>query len=84
MNKKTTRINLDYRHSLDVSVNEENKTVVAELITDSGAPSFIYAEKFDVPCNYLRTAIKKGILYLNGNDSVKICEKKEDFVTLNA
>ena len=63
---KTTRVNLDGVHSLDVTVNEQAKTVVAELITGDES-TFIYAEKFDAPCNYLRTAIKKAILYLNGN-----------------
>lgn len=65
-NVKTTRVNLDGVHSLDVTVNEQGKTVVAELIT-SGESTFIYAEKFDMPCNYLRAAIKKAILYLSGD-----------------
>ncbi|MBP3696720.1 MAG: hypothetical protein J6J45_04160 [Clostridia bacterium] len=65
-NVKTTRVNLDGVHSLDVTVNEQAKTVVAELVIGNEA-TFIYAEKFDAPCNYLRTAIKKAILYLNGN-----------------
>lgn len=65
-NIKTTRVNLDGLHSLDITVNEQAKTVVAELISDEET-TFIYAEKFDEPCNYLRTAIKKAIVYLNGN-----------------
>lgn len=79
---KTTRVNLDGFHSLDVTVNERARTVVAELITGEET-TFIYAEKFDVPCNYLRAAIKKGIVYLNGkiseanhmseNEKGKIC-----------
>lgn len=64
---KKTRVNLDGLHSLDVSVNETKHTVIAELIVYDEEPAFIYAEKFDAPCNYLRTAIKKGITYLNGN-----------------
>lgn len=60
---KTTRVNLDGFHSLDISINEKAKTVVAELIVGEES-TFIYAEKFDVPCNYLRTAIKKGIVYI--------------------
>lgn len=63
---KTTRVNLDGLHSLEIAINEKAKTVVAELITDEEA-TFIYAEKFDSPCNYLRTAIKKSIVYLNGD-----------------
>ncbi len=62
---KTSRVNLDGVHSLDITVNEKAKTVVAELIVGDES-TFIYAEKFDAPCNYLRTAIKKGIVYLNG------------------
>lgn len=81
---KKTRVSLDRRHSLDVSVSEENQTVVAELITDGGIPAFIYAEKFDAPCNYLRTAIKKGLVYLNGGSTEQICEKSEETISLNA
>lgn len=61
-----TRVNLDGIHSLDVSINEEHQTVVAEIVALDEEPTFIYAEKFDAPCNYLRAAIKKGIFYLNG------------------
>jgi len=60
---KTTRVNLDGFHSLDISINEKAQTVVAELIVGEES-TFIYAEKFDVPCNYLRAAIKKGIVYI--------------------
>lgn len=81
---KKIRVNLDRRHSLDVSVNEENRTVVAELITDGGEPGFIYAEKFDVPCNYLRSAIKKGLVYISGANTVNICNEKEETAALNA
>lgn len=63
---RKTRVNLDGKHSLDIAVNEENRTVIAELIGADENPTFIYAEKFDMPCNYLRAAIKKGIVYLNG------------------
>lgn len=63
---KTTRVNLDGFHSLDIAVNEQAKTVMAELIAGEET-TFIYAEKFDTPCNYLRTAIKKSFVYLNGD-----------------
>lgn len=63
---KTTRVNLDGIHSLEIAVNEKAKTVVTELIIGEKS-TFIYAEKFDTPCNYLRTAIKKSIVYLNGD-----------------
>lgn len=78
---KTTRVNLDGFHSLDITVNEKAKTVVAELIIGEES-TFIYAEKFDAPCNYLRTAIKKGIVYINGNvpELNYISEKKENIV----
>ena len=59
---KTTTVNLDGIHSLEISVNEKAKTVVAELIVGEES-TFIYAEKFDLPCNYIRTAIKK-VLYI--------------------
>ncbi len=73
MNKdaKKTRVNLDGLHSLDISVNEENKTVVAELIVPDEPPTLIYAEKFDAPCNYLKAAIKKGVLYLDSDKKTK-------------
>lgn len=60
---KTTRVNLDGVHSLDVTVNEKARTVVTRLVVGEES-TFIYAEKFDAPCNYLRTAIKKGLIYL--------------------
>ena len=60
-----TRVNLDGIHSLEIAVNEKAQTVVAELIVGEES-TFIYAEKFDIPCNYIRTAIKKSIVYLNG------------------
>lgn len=60
------RVNLDGIHSLDISVNEEKKTVITELITLDGEPVMIYAEKFDKPCDYLKKGIRKGIEYLNG------------------
>ena len=63
---KTTRVNLDGIHSLAIAVNENLKTVVTELIVGDES-TFIYAEKFDSPCNYIRTAIKKSIVYLNGD-----------------
>lgn len=56
---KISRVNLDGVHSLDISVNEKAKTVVAELVFGDES-TFIYAEKFDAPCNYLRTAIKRA------------------------
>ena len=76
---KTTRVNLDAVHSLDIAVNEKAKTVVVELIA-SEESTFIYAEKFDTPCNYLRTAIKKSIVYLNGDtpETNYISENKKE------
>lgn len=71
-NVKKTRVNLDGLHSLDISVNEENKTVIAELVVPDETPTFIYAEKFDVPCNYLKAAIKKGVIYLDANKSGRL------------
>lgn len=69
---KKTRVNLDGFHSLDISVNEENKTVIAELVVPDEVPTFIYAEKFDAPCNYLKAAIKKGVVYLDANKSGRL------------
>ena len=75
---KISRVNLDGVHSLDISVNEKAKTVVAELVFGDES-TFIYAENFDAPCNYLRTAIKKSILYLNGGppEEKPVSEKKK-------
>lgn len=72
--RKTT-VNLDGVRSLEISVNESARTVVAELIMSCEKPVFIYAEKFDAPCNYLREAIKKGVVYLNGD--------KENYIVTN-
>ena len=76
---KTTRVNLDGIYSLEIAVNEKVKTVVAELIVGDES-TFIYAEKFDSPCNYIRTAIKKGIVYLNGDmaETNYVCENKKE------
>ena len=59
------RVNLDGLHSLDISVYEEKKTVITELITPYEEPVMIYAEKFDEPCDYLKKGIRKGIEYLD-------------------
>lgn len=61
------RVNLDGIHSLIISVCEEKQTVVTELITLDEPPVFIYAEKFDEPCDYLKKGIRRGIEYLNAN-----------------
>lgn len=63
---KRTRVNLDGIHSLEIAINEKSKTVVTEVVVGEES-TFIYAEKFDAPCNYLRTAIKKSIVYLSGD-----------------
>ena len=73
---KTTRVNLDGRHSLDITVNENAQTVVAELIVGDET-TFIYAEKFDAPSNYLRTAIKKGIVYIGAKKQCREHDKSE-------
>lgn len=65
------RINLDGRHSLDISVDEKKKTVITELISSDDDPVMIYAEKFDEPCDYLKKGIRRGIEYLNSNNPVK-------------
>lgn len=84
---KTTRVNLDGLHSLDIAINEKAKTVVAELIVGQET-IFIYAEKFDSPCNYLRTAIKKSIVYLNGDTPEKSLigdsRKEKNCICLNS
>lgn len=69
------RVNLDGLHSLDISVSEANRTIVTELVLPDELPELIYAEKFDEPCNYLKTAIKKGIMYLDGCLAPKDREK---------
>lgn len=71
MNEKV-RVNLDGLHSLDISICESTKTIVTELVLPDEPPELIYAEKFDEPCNYLKTAIKRGLLYLDGKVPVKI------------
>ena len=64
------RVNLDGFHSLEISVYEENITVVTELITPGNDPVMIYAEKFDIPCDYLRKGIRRGIEYLNTKEDI--------------
>ena len=65
------RVNLDGFPSLDISVYEEKKTVITELITPDEDPIMIYAEKFDEPCDYLKKGIRRGIEYLNCNKPAK-------------
>ncbi len=64
------RVNLDGIHSLDISVYEEKKTVITELITPDETPVMIYAEKFDEPCDYLKKGIRRGIEYLKEKEDV--------------
>lgn len=61
------RVNLDGFHSLDISVYEEKKTVITELIILDEEPIMIYAEKFDEPCDYMKKGIRRGIEYLNAS-----------------
>lgn len=80
---RNSRVNLDGIHSLEITVNEKAKTVVAELIIGEES-TFIYAEKFDAPCNYLRTAIKKSIVYLNGDTpGTDYVSEKKNCICLN-
>ena len=67
-NIKKTRVNIDGVHSLDITINETKRTVVAVLISVGDQPELIYAEKFDFSCNYLKEAIKIGIKYLDGTN----------------
>lgn len=64
--EEKVRVNLDGLHSLDIRVCKTKRTIVTELVIPDEPPELIYAEKFDEPCNYLKTAIKRGILYLDG------------------
>ena len=73
--REKVRVNLDGLHSLDISVSEASRTIVTELVLPDEPPELIYAEKFDEPCNYLKTAIKKGIMYLDGCSAPKNNEK---------
>lgn len=65
-------VNLDGIHSLDISVNEEKKTVITELITLDSEPVMIYAEKFDLPCDYLKKGIRKGLEFIDANNPSKM------------
>lgn len=71
INAVKKRVNLDGFHALDISVYEENKTVITELLTPDDDPVMIYAEKFDEPCNYLKKGICRGIEYLNCTNPAK-------------
>lgn len=73
---RETRINLDGVHSVNIYVDEENCTVVAEISEAFEEPAFFYAEKFDAPCNYIKAAIKKALCYLDKNAAV--CLKNDE------
>ncbi len=66
-NLKKARVNLDGFHFLDILIDEAKQTVIAELSVRNEDPVLIYAESFDMPGNYLRAAVKKGLTYLDCN-----------------
>ena len=79
MSSDRKRVNLDGFHSLDISIDEEKKTVITELITPDDGPVMIYAEKFDEPCNYLKKGIRRGIEFINAdNPSARYATKRPD------
>lgn len=57
------RVFLDGRHTAVIKVNENRRTVTAELETEDGC-ELVYAEKFDKPCNYEKEALKSCLRYL--------------------
>lgn len=63
------RVNPDGFHSLDISVYEEKKTVITELVTLDEDPVMIYAEKFDEPYDYQKGTRRK-IEYLNAKEDL--------------
>ncbi len=65
------KINIDGTNSLIVSVDENQKTVITELASFNENPVLIYAEKFNKPCDYLKTGIRKGFEYLKCNSPGK-------------
>ncbi len=64
-NVKRARVKLDGVHSLNISVDNEKKTVFAELESLNNESVLIYAEKLENTENCLKKAIKKGITYLD-------------------
>lgn len=65
--KSFKKIYIDSKRSLRITIDEGSRTVVAELETSNGL-EFIYAEQFSKPCNYLKTAIKRCIEYMDKSD----------------
>ena len=61
--KMKKRVFLDGKHTAVISIDESQKTVLAEIETKEGT-EFVYAEKFDDIRNYEKEAVKACIRYL--------------------
>ena len=74
------RVFLDGYHTAVISINEESKTVIAEL--ESGNErNLIYAEKFDKICNYEKEAIKAVVAYLKSSFNSSVIKNISSYVS---
>lgn len=74
------RVFLDGYHTAVISINEESKTVIAEL--ESGnEKKLIYAEKFDKICNYEKEAIKAVVAYLKSSFNSSVIKNISSYVS---
>ncbi len=71
-------VNLDGYHSLDITVYEERRTVITELVVPDEQPVLIYAERFNEPVDYLKRGIKAGIDYVCFEEKPPILQKKRN------
>lgn len=78
MENKAVRstVNLDGYHSLDITVYEERRTVITELVVPNESPVLIYAERFSEPVDYLKRGIKAGIDYVCFEEKPAVLQKK--------
>ncbi len=78
MEHKSVRstVNLDGYHSLEITVCEERRTVITELVVPNEKPVLIYAERFNEPVDYLKCGIKAGIDYVCFEEKPAVLQKK--------
>ncbi len=78
MENKAVRstVNLDGYHFLDITVYEDRRTVITELVVPDGKPVMIYAERFNEPVDYLKRGIKAGIDYVCFEEKPEVLQKK--------
>ncbi len=74
------KVFLDGYHTAVISVNEDSKTVIAELESED-ENELIYAEKFNKTCNFEKEAIKAVIAYLKNSFDGSVIKSISSYVS---